>query len=123
MYGTTLKLPVETFRATESKIERQKAEAEFVKKLKSTMRKLKPVEATNHAKERSYVNAYFLEVPFVFVRGDPAKTPLSPLYEGPFKVLHREEKYFKIDKNGKEDQESQIYGEHSYCKPSIRPIL
>ncbi|KAF7263164.1 hypothetical protein GWI33_011659 [Rhynchophorus ferrugineus] len=101
------------FPATEGKID----EAEFVRKLKS------------------YVNADLQEVPFVFVRRDQAKTPLRPSYEGSFGVLHRKEKYFKIDKNGEEDnvsidrlkqsyicQESQIYEEHSYCQPAIRPI-
>ncbi|KAF7287546.1 hypothetical protein GWI33_005910 [Rhynchophorus ferrugineus] len=132
MYGTILKLPGEMFQATESKID----EAEFVRKLKSTMRQLKPVEATNQAKEKPYINADLQEVPFVFVRRDQTKTPLSPSYEGPFRVLHRKEKYFEIDKNGKEDnvsidrlkpayisQESQIYEEHSYCQTSHKTHL
>ncbi|XP_076261862.1 uncharacterized protein LOC143197362 [Rhynchophorus ferrugineus] len=126
MCGTTLKPPEETFRTTESKIN-EAENATFVKKLKSAIRQLKPVKTTNHAKEKPYVNADFLEVPIVFVRTDQAKTPLSPSYEGPFRVLHRKEKYFKIDKIGNEDevsvdrlkpayisQESQIYEEHSY---------
>ncbi|KAF7277734.1 hypothetical protein GWI33_009281 [Rhynchophorus ferrugineus] len=81
MYGTTLKLPEEMFRATESKID----EAEFIRKLKSTIRQLKPVEATNRAKKKPYVNADPLELLFVFVRGDQAKPPLNPPYEGPFR--------------------------------------
>ncbi|KAF7284138.1 hypothetical protein GWI33_022495 [Rhynchophorus ferrugineus] len=118
-------------RATESKID----EAEIVRKLKSTMRQLKPVEATNLAKEKPYVNTDLQEAPFVFVRRDQAKTLLSPSYGGPFRVLHRKEMYFKTYKNGKEDnvsigrlkpayisQGSQIYEEHSYCQPAIRLI-
>ncbi|KAF7283241.1 hypothetical protein GWI33_001125 [Rhynchophorus ferrugineus] len=84
MYGTTLKLPGEMFRTTESKIE-----AEFVRKLKSTMRQLEPVEATNYAKEKLYVNTDLQELPFLFVRSYQSKISLSPLCEGPFRVLDR----------------------------------
>ncbi|KAF7266147.1 hypothetical protein GWI33_020517 [Rhynchophorus ferrugineus] len=103
MYGTTLKLPGEMFPATESKI----YEAELVRKLKSTMRHLKPVQ--DQYSTMQTFRKYHL-----------------------FSVLHGKEKYFKIDKNGKEDnvlidrlkpayisQESQIYEEHSYSQPSI----
>ncbi|KAF7277281.1 hypothetical protein GWI33_008811 [Rhynchophorus ferrugineus] len=48
------------------------------------MRQSKLVEAINHAKEKPHLNANLLEVPFVFVRRDQTKTPLSPSYEGPW---------------------------------------
>ncbi|KAH9589863.1 hypothetical protein MS3_00001076 [Schistosoma haematobium] len=36
----------------------------------------------------------------VFVRRDPRRRPFESAYEGPFKVLQRESKYYIIDKNG-----------------------
>ena len=33
---------------------------------------------------------------FVFVRDDASKTPLSPLYRGPYRVLHCSEKFFVL---------------------------
>ena len=37
----------------------------------------------------------------MFVRIDAVRRPLSPPYEGPFKVLEKKEKTFIIDKSGK----------------------
>ncbi|VDO78778.1 unnamed protein product [Schistosoma mattheei] len=39
----------------------------------------------------------------VFVRPDSHRRPLESAYEGPFKVLQRESKYYIVDKNGTND--------------------
>uniref|UniRef100_A0A5K3FUD1 Uncharacterized protein n=1 Tax=Mesocestoides corti TaxID=53468 RepID=A0A5K3FUD1_MESCO len=39
----------------------------------------------------------------VFIRRDAVRQPLQPIYDGPFRVLRREEKVFIVDHNGKED--------------------
>ncbi|TNN06148.1 hypothetical protein EWB00_008581, partial [Schistosoma japonicum] len=42
----------------------------------------------------------------VFVRRDAVRRPLDATYEGPYKVLKRETKYYTFDKNGHEDNVS-----------------
>ncbi|CAH8644170.1 unnamed protein product [Schistosoma guineensis] len=39
----------------------------------------------------------------VFVRRDSHRRPFESAYEGPFKVLQRESKYYIVDKNGTND--------------------
>ena len=41
--------------------------------------------------------------PYVFIRRDSHKPPLTPPYEGPYKVLQRGTKYFQIDVGGREE--------------------
>jgi len=43
---------------------------------------------------------------FVFIRQDGHVPPLSPLYRGPFKVLEKKSKYFKIKIGNREDNVS-----------------
>ncbi|CAH8662360.1 unnamed protein product [Dicrocoelium dendriticum] len=40
---------------------------------------------------------------FVLVRFDSVREPLTPPYEGPFKVVARKEHYFVLDRNGYQD--------------------
>ena len=42
----------------------------------------------------------------MFVRVGPLKTPLQSPYQGPFKVLERREKYFKLDLGNRHDMVS-----------------
>ena len=39
----------------------------------------------------------------VFVRKDSVRKPLQPPYDGPYRVLSREHKYFQLDLNGRQD--------------------
>ncbi|CAE1168679.1 unnamed protein product [Acanthosepion pharaonis] len=40
---------------------------------------------------------------FIFVRNDAVKKPLTPTYQGPFKVLKRSEKHLTIDRGSRTD--------------------
>lgn len=92
LYGTTLKLPGDFF--TESKLVHQ---SDFVEILKKQMAAIKPVQASNHAKEKPFVHNNMSESTHVFVRQDLVKPALSTPYEGPFKVLKRNNKYFTVE--------------------------
>lgn len=131
VYGTTLMLPGEIFSSSQQQID----EVDFIKKLRTTMRDLKPVNASNHANHRPFVHSDLLQTPCVFVRQDQVRPPLSPPYAGPFKVLFRNEKFFKIDVNGRTESISvdrlkpayvsnsrEIQGEHSYALPYLEEI-
>ncbi|VDP50391.1 unnamed protein product [Schistosoma mattheei] len=57
----------------------------------------------------------------VFVRRDSDRRPFESAYEGPFKVLQRESKYYIVDKNGKNDSISIDRLKAAYLEES--PIL
>ncbi|KAF7274497.1 hypothetical protein GWI33_012851 [Rhynchophorus ferrugineus] len=70
------------------------------------MRQLKPVEVTNHAKEKPYVSADIQEVPFFSKEAHHTRSPSESCTE----------------KKSISKLESHIYEEHSYFQPAIRPI-
>ena len=51
----------------------------------------------------TYVHPKLRTSSHVYVRHDAIQRPLSPPYDGPYKVLKRTEKTFTIDRDGKED--------------------
>ena len=55
---------------------------------------------------RSYVSQELSSATHVFVRVGARKTPLQSPYQGPFKVLERREKYFKLDLGNRHDMVS-----------------
>jgi hypothetical protein len=42
-----------------------------------------------------------LQAEMVYIRRGGAMKPLSPLYDGPYRVLDRKEKYFRVDIGGR----------------------
>ena len=76
---------------------------EFVSDLLKKMRELNPVEMSHHATPKVNMPSSIGTADFVYVRTDAARQPLVRPYTGPFKVLSRSDKYFKILKNGKPD--------------------
>ncbi|VDP53901.1 unnamed protein product [Schistosoma margrebowiei] len=55
----------------------------------------------------------------VFVRRDSHRRPFESAYEGPFKVLQRESKYYIVDKNGTNDSISIDRLKAAYLKGSL----
>lgn len=74
---------------------------EIVSDLKSTMEKIKPCPASNHANHKPFVFKDLNSCEHVFVRKDMVTSPLTPPYDGPFKVLKRSPKAFKIELKGR----------------------
>jgi hypothetical protein len=60
------------------------------------------VRPRSYAQVTASVPAELLTAEHVYVRRDGHKTPLSPLYEGPFAVVKSGEKFFVIKMGGKE---------------------
>lgn len=63
---------------------------------------LRPVPVSDHSKHKISVSPKLSECSHVFVRRDAVRKPLQPPYDGPYKVLNRQEKYFSILMNNKQ---------------------
>ncbi|GBL87380.1 hypothetical protein AVEN_13688-1 [Araneus ventricosus] len=61
-----------------------------------------PPKTQHHGQHSVFVSKDLSSCSHVFLRTDALRKGLQPPYEGPFQVLDRNEKIFKINKNGKE---------------------
>lgn len=98
VYGTTLRLPGELF----SSAPPEPTPHDLVTALRDTMAQLKPVPGSNHdTTRRIFVPAQLDNVSHVFVRVDAHRAPLQPRYEGPYAVIDRRPKDFKLQINNR----------------------
>ncbi|CAI2733051.1 unnamed protein product [Schistosoma spindalis] len=74
----------------------------YANRLTNAMRSVKPV-FTRPQSTNVFVQPDLRCTTHVFVRRDSHRRPLESTYEGPFRVLQRESKYYIIDKNGTND--------------------
>ena len=76
--------------------------ASFVSSLASSMASLRPIAPVRRGPvDPGQVPAALRTVPHVFLRVDAVKRPLTPPYDGPFRVLDRAAKTFVILKNNR----------------------
>ena len=71
--------------------------------LRRTVRDLAPCRPSKPNNTTSYVPADLQSCEYVFVREDAHKPPLSSPYRGPFLVLYRTDKSFRVQLNNRED--------------------
>eukprot|EP00795_Rhopilema_esculentum_P009643 gene9643-biopygen11047 len=99
VYGSTLRLPGQfispTFDVTALE------PSVFVDRLQSFMQQLKTTPPRSQ-EAYTYIPANLPFRTHVFVRHDAVRKPFQPPYDGPFKVLKRNDKHFLVDVNGKE---------------------
>ena len=105
VFGEPLRLPGELFVSSDGDMA---ADPAFVADLRQKIRLLRPIHPVWHGgkSRRSYVSQELSSAAHVFVRVGPRKTPLPSPYQGPFKVLERREKYFKLDLGNRHDMVS-----------------
>ena len=104
VYGTTLRLPGQFFQPIAATAEDTSA---FVIELRETMSKLRPSTPGSHAKNKTfYVSKDLQTCTHVFIRHDAVGTPLQQPYDGPYEVMNRSAKYYKININGRLDNVS-----------------
>ncbi|XP_062556760.1 uncharacterized protein LOC134221588 [Armigeres subalbatus] len=97
VYGTTLCIPSEFFTENSKNIN----EAEFVVNLRKAMRNLCLKETAWHGNRNVFVHQNLQTCKSVFVRNDSVRPSLSPPYEGPFEVVNRSGKFFKVNMKGR----------------------
>ncbi|BHF73335.1 hypothetical protein SprV_0401641600 [Sparganum proliferum] len=100
VFGTTLRLPGEMVTLTSRGAE--ETPENFVHRLRHFMRSLSPVPPRAPSTE-PYVEKGLANCTHVFVRCDRVRKPLESPYEGPFRVLARNSKTFRILRGDKED--------------------
>ena len=77
--------------------------APFVANLRASMSSLRPLlPVKRSSRDRDHVPSALSRTSHVFLRVDAVRKPLVPPYEGPFPVLLRGQKTFKILRNNKE---------------------
>lgn len=98
VYGETLRLPGEFFNpVTEGTTDI----SEYAARLRNFTRNLQPTPASRHDKRSVFVYNDLSTVSHVFLRDDTVRSSLQPPYRGPYKVINRGDKVFKIYVNGK----------------------
>ena len=80
--------------------------AQFLPRLRETVRKLAPLPPVPHGTRPSSVPTALADSRFVFVRRDSHRPPLTPPYEGPYKVLVHGDKSFVLDYGNRQDSVS-----------------
>ncbi|KAL1446948.1 hypothetical protein WDU94_003629 [Cyamophila willieti] len=95
VYGENVKLAGEFFQNDSSPSTQNLST--FVFKLRETIRNLKPVPVQNHSKKSVFIHPELNNATHVFVRVDAVKKPLQPTYDGPFRVLRRNPKFFELE--------------------------
>jgi len=98
VYGMTLRLPREFFTSAQNNID----PSSYVSTLKSSMQGLQAMP-TRPSQRTVYVHPALSTCTHVFIRHDAARKPLQQPYNGPYKVLRREDKHFVVDINGRHD--------------------
>nr|VZI30599.1 unnamed protein product [Spirometra erinaceieuropaei] len=100
VFGTTLRLPGEMITPTSRGAD--ETPDNLVLRLRQFMRSLSPVPSQAPMTE-PYVEKDLNKCTYVSVRSDRERQPLESLYEGPFSVLARHTKTFRILRSDKED--------------------
>ncbi|CAA9997552.1 unnamed protein product [Nesidiocoris tenuis] len=92
VYGEPLRLPADFFLDTPLKSDAP----DFLHKLHSFVQNLRPVEFRHHSSRKSYIHPNLSGASHVFVRNDAVRKPLQPVYDGPYRVNTRAEKFFVV---------------------------
>lgn len=98
LYGEPLRLPGEFF---DSSTPTTSDVTDFTARLHMIVQKLKPVPASRHGKHTVFIHKELESTQHVFLREDAARPPFHPAYSGPYRVLTRGDKAFKILVKGK----------------------
>lgn len=97
-YGQTLRLPGEFCNDISNKISNN---CEYVEHLRNMIKNLKPKPIAHKDARTVFVHPHLSECSHVFVRNDMIKKSLQPPYDGPYKVLDRKDKVYKIQLSGR----------------------
>lgn len=93
VYGEPLRLPGEFFAPSSDTVTDPSS---FTSRLRRHMAKLAPTPVSRHTKGTFYLPKDLATAEYVFLRQDAVRRPLEAPYTGPYKVLERGKKTFKL---------------------------
>ena len=114
VFGTTLRLPGEYISPTTQ--DKLTGIDNYVSRLRFHMQKLTPTQPRPQSR-RVFLHKDLAHCTHVWVRFDGVRRPLQPPYDGPFKVVRRDSKFFVIERNGKRDTVSLDRLKPAYLDP------
>lgn len=94
LYGKSLSIPGQFF--GECKSTNSTPEIEFIKQFKETMDSIRPTATSRHGNQSVFVHKALHDCSHVFFRNDFVRKSLQPPYNGPYQVIERDDKIFKI---------------------------
>lgn len=94
VYGTSLRLPYHFFQTSQPNINSDPHT--FLEHLKRIMNELQPVKSSNHSKQKIFIHQHMDTCTHVFIRHDAVRKSLQSTYDGPYKVISRNLKYFTV---------------------------
>jgi transposase InsO family protein len=104
VYGSPLRLPGDFLQPTTVS---PSEPADLIVDLRHAMQNLLHVAPRHHdTKTTVFVPLNLRESEYVYVRRDAAANGLVPLYRGPYRVISRHDKFYKLSINGREDSVS-----------------
>ena len=99
VYGTSLRLPGEFFQQSASDID----PVSLVSRLKATMHQCRATPPRPQSHRGVHIDPELSSCIHVFIRKDAVKKLLQPPYDGPYRVLARQDKYLTLELNGRQD--------------------
>lgn len=97
-YGCSIRLPAEFYCNVDNKVTDSHV---MLDRIKDTIRKMKPKQFDHHRSNDFFVSTDLKNCEFVFVQRI-GKTSLQTPYEGPYKVIKRKDKVFRIKLDDRE---------------------
>lgn len=91
VYGAPLTIPGEFLAQSEDQ-----SVTHQLTKLRNFVQNLFPSPTSFHCKDKAFFPQDLKNATFVFVRRDMHRSPLQKPYDGPYKILEKETKFFKI---------------------------
>lgn len=95
-YGHNIRLPGEFIAQTN-----MTDTSEFVSRLRQRFRSLRPAAVPVHGSKSVFVFKDLANCTHIFVRRDCIRKTFQPVYEGPYRVIHRDNKTITIERFGK----------------------
>lgn len=92
LYGETIRIPGEFLQSYISDSE----DPEFIKILRRHMSNLRPTPTTQHGTKPTFVYRALENCTHVFVRHDAVKPPLEAAYDGPYEVVSRDPRHYRL---------------------------
>lgn len=118
VYGTSLRLPGDFFTSTKLPDQPQ----QFLQRLLDCVQDLRPTPPRPSEHKTIFVHPDLATATHVFVRHDAVRPPLTPAYDGPFRVLHRTPKTATLLQNGREETVSLDRLKPAYLETALESL-